>query len=241
MKLEKTLQNFGLSEKETKVYLACLELGSASAYKISQKSSIARSTTYELLESLKKKGLVSLFKKKTVKYYSAEDPKKAIDLSKERVLLLENALPQLDALYGGSHEQPSVRFYQGKQGMKTIAEEILKEADTVFAFGSADGLLKTLSEYWPDFVERRVKSRIPAHIIVWKSKTAHERKDSEVESLRKVKIIPAIYKCNGVVFIWKKKIAMFSFQKDPIALVIESAELANVQQSMFNFMWDSDS
>ena len=53
------LVNFGLSEKEAKVYLACLEIGDASANEISLKSDLPRTLVYDILERLIDSGLVS--------------------------------------------------------------------------------------------------------------------------------------------------------------------------------------
>ena len=64
MKIENVLKAYGLNEKQIKVYLACLELGSASVQKISQKSGLIRTTVYEVLETLKQRGFTSSFLKK---------------------------------------------------------------------------------------------------------------------------------------------------------------------------------
>jgi len=53
--INKILRNLGLNEKEAKIYLACLELGSATVQEVAQKSSIKRTNIYNLLGSLKKK------------------------------------------------------------------------------------------------------------------------------------------------------------------------------------------
>lgn len=236
MDLEKTLKNYGLTEKQAKIYLACLELGSASVVKISQKASLARSTTYEVLESLKGQGLVSTFQKKKVQYFSVEEPQKVVSLAKEKAELLEQALPQFRAMYGQGKTQPTVRFYQGKQGMKLILDEMLNEAKEISAFSSADDLFSTL-ESFPEFVKKRLKQKIPAKVILRDSIKARERQKLGQQELREVRIIPADYDYHGMTFIWGKKIAMFSFEKDLVALVIESEELNKVQKAMFDIIW----
>ena len=57
--LEK-LQKFGLSEKEAKIYLALLELGTATVSDIAEKAEINRSNTYVLLNSIAERDLVSI-------------------------------------------------------------------------------------------------------------------------------------------------------------------------------------
>ena len=239
MNLEKTLLNYGLTEKQAKTYLACLELGSASVAKISQKAGLARSTCYEVLESLMKAGLAASFRKKKVKYFSAEDPKKAINLTKERAKVLEDALPEFQAIFGQAKTRPTVRFYQGKQEMKNITDEILQDKPReLLSFGSISDLMATL-EFWPKFVERRAKLKIPVKIIAWDSQKVRERQRSGPQHLREIRIVPDKYQHHGTAFIWKNKIAMFSFQKDLTALVIESEELVQIQKASFNYSWDT--
>ena len=67
MKLEKVLENYGLTKKQALLYITCLELGSASVYKIAKKANLSRSTCYEVLEILREKKLVTIFQKKKVK------------------------------------------------------------------------------------------------------------------------------------------------------------------------------
>jgi len=239
MDLEKTLKNYGLTEKQAKIYLACLELGSAPVQKISQKSALPRSTCYEILEFLKQQSLVSVFSKKKTKYFSAADPKEVISSAKEKVGLLEQALPEFEAVYGQAKNRPTVRFYQGEAGMKTILKEILAEAKELLAFNHAEDLFAVLGDYWSEFVKQRMAKKIPVRVILRDTEKGRERQSLGLKELRDVKLIPASYQFHGVIFIWSKKIAMFSFKKDLVALVIESEELTNVQRALFNNLWEN--
>ena len=72
--LVKHLTEFGLSEKEAKVYLALLELEVATATEIAKNSNIKRSSTYVVLESLKEKGLVGTTEEKRIQRFVASSP-----------------------------------------------------------------------------------------------------------------------------------------------------------------------
>lgn len=238
MNLEKVLENYGLTEKQAKIYLACLELGSASVQKISRKAGVARSTCYEILEDLNSLGLVSKFQKKRTANFNAESPRKLIALTQTRVQLLEQVLPQFDALYGEARTRPTVRFYQGKNGMRLVLEEILQDSPReILTFGSAEDLFATLEDY-PEFVKKRVKRKILAKVILRESVKAHERKELGSKELREVRFIASQYDYHGSVFIWGRKIAMFSFEPDLAALVIESEQLMKTQKAMFDIIWE---
>lgn len=237
--LEKILEQYGLTKKQARIYLACLALGSSAVQKIAQRAGLARSTTYEVLESLREKGLVSTFRKKTIKYFSAEEPEKIAQEAERKTALIKNNLARLQNLQLSAHLQPSVRFYQGKKGIYEMLEEILREAKEILSFNSPRDVYGELENFLPRFVQKRIKKKIPIKIICWDSPLARERQKLGPPQLRQMKIIPAKYQFHGSVLIWKNKIAMFALKGDFEAVVIESQELAAVQKSLFNFMWES--
>ena len=69
MKLPQLLTSLGLSKNEAKVYLALLDLGSATAGKIAEKSKVHRTNVYDALERLIEKGVVTYIFKKDIKNY----------------------------------------------------------------------------------------------------------------------------------------------------------------------------
>src|SRR3990167_4868713 len=70
----KELQDIGLSEKESRVYLAALELGRATADQLAKQAKIKRPTTYVQLESLMKMGLMSTYEEDKKAYFAPESP-----------------------------------------------------------------------------------------------------------------------------------------------------------------------
>jgi len=237
MELYKILREYGLKEKQAKVYLACLQVGSGSVLKISERAELARSTTELILKSLQQEGLISAFKKKNISHYNAEDPSKIIMSLKEKSELIERALPEFLALYGSNRPRPVVRFYIGKAGMRIILKEILNEAKELLSFGSADDLFTTLEDFH-EFVKNRVRLKIPIKVILCNSDLAHERKRLGGQEFRQVKIISSEYGHHGLIYIWADKIAMFSLKNELNAVLIESRELAQVQKSLFLSLWD---
>jgi sugar-specific transcriptional regulator TrmB len=239
MNLPKVLQSYGLSEREAKIYLATLELGSGPATRIAEKAQMPRSTVYEVLEHLAHQGFVFTFNKKKIKYFSAEDPAQVVRLAESKANTLRDALPQLNAIAGEFRKRPTVRFYQGHEQMKIVLEEMLEEADVLLSFAAPEDLFRELGDYFNKFVEKRVKRKIPVRMIAADSPKARERQRIGLQELRTVKIVPDIYPYHSNKWIWKNKIAMFSFVGDLVAVVIESKELADMERAMFEHLWGS--
>lgn len=132
--LEQSLQSAGLSEKEAKVYLAALELGSAGAVQIARKSGINRATTYLIAENLMLRGLMSSVEHEGHTLFASEPPSQLLarveresQTLEERKLSLSAALPELEALVkAGGTPRPSVRYYEGLQGLEAMREILYK-------------------------------------------------------------------------------------------------------------------
>src|SRR3989344_8865095 len=106
------LEEFGLTEKEAKLYLALLELGQSTSSDLIKKLDYYSKTVYELLEKLMKKGLVSYVIKSNIKYFEAVNPEKFLDMLKEeednikeKENKLKEILPKLKKLKETSKEK----------------------------------------------------------------------------------------------------------------------------------------
>jgi len=96
--MEEQLQEYGLSEKEADVYLACLKMGPSTANRISSATDLRRSTTYDILESLKAKGLISSFIREKKYYFQAADPSELLAFMHAKEEKLKQILPQLERI-----------------------------------------------------------------------------------------------------------------------------------------------
>lgn len=238
MQLKTALKQFGLTDKQAKVYLAVLELGLAPVSQISQKAKIPRPTCYDVLESLREQGIASTFIKNKTRAYSVEEPRKIASIARQKVKTLEQAMPELEALWGEALERPLVKFYQGKESIKQIYEEILQDKKEILGLNSVDNMFSAIGEYQLEFVKQRVKTKIPTRVILRDTPKARERQKLGSAELRQVKFIPPSFCFHGCVLVFGNKIAYFSFVKDYIAVLIESAELAAIQRAALEYIWE---
>jgi predicted transcriptional regulator len=126
------IEELGLSNKEARVYVACLKTGAASVQRIADQSGIKRVTTYVILESLVGLGLVSQAIKGKKTLFIAEDPtnlrrileKREQELAEQKVNF-EQALPGLLGLKLLPQETPNVKFYNSVDGIKGIMKTFL--------------------------------------------------------------------------------------------------------------------
>jgi len=109
--VSKIRSNFGLNIYETKVWIALLERGVASAGEISELSGVPRSRTYDVLESLEKRGFAIAKIGKPVKYMAV---KPTVVLEKLKLSTLKNTeekIKTLNKLKDTSEYQELKRLY----------------------------------------------------------------------------------------------------------------------------------
>ena len=139
MEVLHSLKKFGLSEKEGKVYLSCLELGETTASDIAIKSNLPRTLVYDILERLIDLGLVSYNIKTNKKHFISAEPQELLRILKEKEESIKEVLPNLEELQKlKGVKRPKVEIYEGKEGMKTVMNNILRSKVTEFrAYGSS--------------------------------------------------------------------------------------------------------
>lgn len=250
--MQDELKKIGLSENEAKVYLALLEMGSATADEVAKKAGVKRPTTYVQLEALRKQGLVSSFEKQVKKggaektFFRAEDPeylKKIADREKkkadERENILREALPELQKLFSFSGERPKVRFFEGVEGLKTAQEEFLKSgAREVLSIVSIDDVIKFFPSHTEEYSSKRSQKKISAKLI-YTSSRGHFLKKSDNDANRESRFIPKeklSLSCD--ISVYENTVAIFALREKPIGVMVEDKDIANSIRAVFYLIWD---
>lgn len=240
MEIKNVLQQFGLIGKKADVYLAALELGSASVIDIAKKAGIKRTTCYDILLDLANEGLISETAKGKKRLFVGEDPEKIQRNLKNKEKLFSEILPQLQSVYNVRGSKPKIRFYEGKEGLKEVYEDTLKNNKEILGFYS-DDIMKVLGMEWSmEYLKKRKKNQIWARGIA--PDTEFIKKDfvsKDLEQLRMTKIIDAKkYPFSIEINIYgHQKVALMS-AKEEIGLIIEGAEIHSTMKLIFELVWD---
>lgn len=107
----KSLNELGLNDKESEVYMTLLQQGEMSAVKLGKLSDLHRQFIYNALESLREKGLVLRFGTPTRALWRAQTPRKFIALAEEQELKATKVSEQLLALM---HHKKGQEFEVGE-------------------------------------------------------------------------------------------------------------------------------
>lgn len=239
--LVENLKKFGLAEKESKVYLACLELGDSTASNISVKSNLPRTLVYDILERLIEFGLVSYSIKNNKKYFKASDPRELIRILEEKQKAVFFILPKLKSLQKEKGSvRPKVEIYEGKDGMKTVMNDILNSNVKEFlAYGSSRSSYEIIPAFMDDWHKKRIKKKIVMRIIYNNTKQARNKVKKLKSSLdyTKYKFMLIELESPTATLIYTNKVVLQSWTKEPFAVMIEDREMANNQKKYFEELW----
>ena len=236
MNINEALKDWGLNDKEAKVYLATLQLGLSRVNDIAKKAGILRETTYFVLNSLIQRGLVGYVLKSGVKFFEAADPGKFISILKEKETKMKEILPNLEEIKKSIIEKPVVELYEGKEGLKTILDDIIKTKQPMWAYANYK-IFELLQFEFPHFVEKRIRNKIYARIIQERVPSLKRTSGVNRKEYRGMRFSPIVLKSN--VFIYGDRVALINVsERNPIGVIIEDRIIADTQRQIFNILWD---
>jgi HTH-type transcriptional regulator, sugar sensing transcriptional regulator len=229
----------GLTEREIKVYLALLELGSTSTGPLVKKSGIPNCKVYEALEKLINKGLASYIIVSKVKHFQASDPEMLLNFIDEKKKRIKEIIPELKSKQNLKKKAQEATIYEGIRGFKTAMERLLQTVPKnglyeVFTLGEELNT-EELRIFFLNFHAKRRAKKIKAKLIApYKLKKIFAKHYKECGlNTRYTKLsLPTgifIYENNVMTVIWGEK---------PSAFIITSKNNADRYRSFFNTTWE---
>lgn len=239
------LKKLNLTEKEARVYLALLELGPATPYKIAKRSRLKRPTAYVIAEELVEKGLIVQMTGEKKRMYIARSPEAYIEDVEARVRDAKRSLPELMALQRKQSDKPNILYFEGTEGLKQAYNYRLKD----FKNKEIVGFFARMNE-----VDKEVHEQV---FMPWNENNAREGTtargftvdDSKITDYSKffklkgpgaihAKFLPeTLYSadCSIEIFDWAVRIVIMRSKQ---AIIVESSELAIAMKQIFDLLWE---
>ncbi len=212
---------FDLNLYEVKVWTALLSRGTSTAGELSNISDVPRSRTYDILESLEKKGFIVMKLGKPIKFVALK-PEEVVERVKKNLLRQaqekskrleslkkEEVLEELTTLFtqGIKFVEPSdlSGSLKGRQNLYNHLDMMVRDAEkTITIVTTREGLNRKLEVLMPSLEKckkRGVKIRVAAPIDKNNLKVAKEfKKVAEVRNLENMKARFVIIDSNQLMF-----------------------------------------
>ncbi|NQU78420.1 hypothetical protein HQ545_01495 [Candidatus Woesearchaeota archaeon] len=232
VKINEVLQNLGLEEREIKVYLALLRNNTSPALQLSKETRIDRTTTYDILERLIDKGVVSSIIKNNTKHFTALMPKELLLHYKEKYSTLESIMPELNKITTQTKEPVKCELFQGKEGLKTVAKDIVaakkdykvinirKEYEDILGYFNEQGIIN-LNQF-----------KVKEFAIVEKGAKFKKVKEGSYRYLDKKLLSPV------TTLIYGAKVVFFLWTEPYFAIKVDNKTFAKAQEEYFELLWD---
>jgi HTH-type transcriptional regulator, sugar sensing transcriptional regulator len=212
---------FDLNLYEVKIWTALLSRGTSTAGELSNISDVPRSRTYDILESLDKKGFVVMRLGKPIKFIALK-PEEVVERVKrnlvktaqEKTKRLEtlkgdDVLGELNLLFtqGIKFVEPAdlSGSLRGRQNLYNHLDMMIRSAEkSVVIVTTKDGLSRKIEALMPSLEKakkRGVKVRIAAQVDSSNAKIARElKKVAEIKNMEKMKARFVIIDSNQIMF-----------------------------------------
>jgi len=204
--LSKLRQSFKLNLYEVKIWTALLSRGTSTAGELSEISDVPRSRTYDVLESLEKKGFILMKIGKPIKYLAVK-PKEVVEKTKKvakieadsHIKKLSNMVgtelfSELDLLYKQGIEfveaSDLTGSIKGRHNLYLHMENLMKNAESsVCLMTSAKGLARkseSLKHTFEQLSKKGVKIKIAAPVTKDSAAAVRDLKNfAEIKHLEK--------------------------------------------------------
>jgi len=246
--MENLLVKAGLTLGESKVYSSLLELGQSSITSIISKSRVSTSKSYDILNRLKEKGLVSQVSISGVKYFKATNPNRIIEILESKkeetelaLIQVKNIIPDLITKYHSKESEEEAEVYIGIKGLITVFNEetewMKKTRKPSLVIGITKGgkTGKDLDDYFARLQKKRDKLRLKTYFIFNKKEKGNfpYLEKSKYCRIKYLKVGSEMVSAN----LFSNKTVFSIYAKQPFLLVIKSKDLTDEFRSYFKQLW----
>jgi|GEM_PF-705694 len=237
-----SLIRIGFSENESAVYIALLELGASRGGIVARKASVNRATTYSVLETLRKKGLVFTHVEAGERWFTAEPPERiALLLQRERRSVEEKEdiakrlLMRLKVIENAEGTRPKIRYVESVDGLRAMQKEYeAHEEDIIQIIGYDTFCLlcppSTTRDHRSELKEQ--KRRVRSILVTEKNLGMSDELGDEF-----VCIPPDVLDIHGEMSVCGDRLLLFSYQEGIIAVEVHSKTIAGTARGALELAW----
>ncbi len=174
-KIEEILTKIGLTDRESRVYLALLGLQQAQTGLICNFTRIASSNIYKILDSLIQKGLVSFRMQNNIKIFMPSPPDYLNELFLEKQRKLEEERVEINELIINLKKKEikkepysNYKYFEGLSGIKSLwynINSIMDKENMIKIHTCKPGSYERLVGFYTEYHNLRVKKQVRERMI----------------------------------------------------------------------------
>ncbi|MHA1720735.1 MAG: TrmB family transcriptional regulator [Promethearchaeota archaeon] len=241
------LKEFGLTDYETRAFIALITTGISSAKELSDRTKIPYSRIYDVLVNLENIGFVKVISGRPMKY-QAERPAYVAKLAKkqieEKYQRIEYALlEKLEPLYGHEESVESTPIWILNGNIQQKINDMIKDSQktlTIFLHNPKEEMLEDYFESFLYITEKSVEINIIIDVNYLKIKNKNIWR--KLTSVAKVQVINNVL-FDGFLFDYDEMVMFLttffklSIKDEDMIFLIQESRLINYTKTYFKMLW----
>lgn len=248
---EEILQQAGLTKAEATIYVLLVKNSPITPPKLADLANESRTNTYKLLETLEQKGLVARDDTQKKLRYWANNPSHLLESLKKRRAdveaaekRFEDSLPAMMDDYFKHSEQPSIRYFNGVDGVRQIYQDQLDDAKPItftMSFGIRDfygeqGMHDIRNEFPKRGIQRHVFYPDVAHVFKPDEQKTPIDMSDELMLLKRTWVQDDELKAPVEWSVYGNKVSIISLGTEVVGMIIESPQIAASLLEIFTLL-----
>ena len=241
-----TLTSIGLTAPQAKAYIALVQNGPSAPPAIAGMINETRSNTYKILDKLVGLGLARKEDHDKKLRYRIENPaaldalaRQARDHALSQEKRVRDAMPSLLNFFYTYSEQPGVRFFQGKEGIRQIFEDMLRTRQDIYLLRSPADVRFFDEQFFERFRKKRAELGITTYALTPQVVSAiHNEEVDKLNKFKRTWLPSEDYTANVEWDVYGNKVAFISYGQEAIGMIIESPQIAESFRQIFNLLTD---
>ena len=240
--LLKQLEFVGLSEKESRVYLALLPRHDVGSSKIITATGLHGQFVYDALTRLEQLGLAKHVIQNGRKKFSANPPLRLLSIVEEKKLAAQAVARQLQERYSGKHEQ-DFEVFQGETAFHMhqfdLLEKVGQDQEALAICGPTENFLATLGDGESDEFEKlRIKKGLRVRYIGMEPMRERLAEAAKWRKLWEYRILPG-GTSTGLLDtdIWPDNVTFNVFGDPVLSFTLTNKAVADGYREFFEALW----
>jgi sugar-specific transcriptional regulator TrmB len=238
------LQDLGLTKPQALAYVALVRTGGETAPAVATAINETRTNAYKLLDRLCELGLASKDQTAGKLRYLPASPaalEHILQKQREETQLKERKLkaemPEMLSFFFAHTEQPSIRYFQGKEGVQQIFGDMLQTGRDIYLLRSPEDVHFYDETFFAEFRKKRSVLGITTHALTVDVPSAVHDSTIDLKNKFMRTWLPAdAYTAPVEWDIYGNKVAIISYGKEAMGIIIESAQIAESLRQVFQLL-----
>jgi sugar-specific transcriptional regulator TrmB len=232
------LEELGLTQSEITTYVTLLELGSAHAGAITERSGLPNSVLHRALNQLISKGLISHVQDGRIWTYQATKPEQFYTFLDEKRRRFTELLPELQQRQATAIAKENASVYKGSRGVTEVYTQLVNErAKEYNSFGGGKQCADRMGmAWWLNLHAKRRANKLPSRQVFDESVRALS-KDITAHPLTSARFLPAEFASFQETVVVGDLVAITVFTENPYSFLLRDKSVAQSYKQYFELLW----